>query len=240
MKHGTAYAKRLKRFYSRIKKIECPPSLAEPADPLEQLVLSILSLDTSRAHARRALDKLLAIMVDFNEIRVSPPRQLADLIAPYVPNSLACASRLCGILNAVFNSLNTLRLDALRSLGKREARHRLEKLDGIDPYCVASVLLWGLGGHAVPVNNPGLSALRREELVGPKSSIAEVQAFLERHISPADAKVFCLSLDHHASQSGASKGRAAQDAGSGRRTARPPGKARARSSTRHRKAAHRR
>jgi endonuclease III len=205
MKHGTAYAKRLKRFYGRIKKVECPPALAEPTDPLEQLVLSIVGLETSRAQARRALDKMLASMVDFNEIRVSPPRQVAELIRPYVPNSLTCATKLCGILNAVFASLNTLRLDSLRTLGKREAKHRLEKLDRMEPYCVASVLLWSLGGHAMPVNAKMLEALRREEVVDPHASVAEVQSFLERHISPGDAKVFSLSLEHFAAQSPASK-----------------------------------
>jgi endonuclease III len=237
MKHGTAYAKRLKRFYGRIKRVDCPPEMIEPADPLEQLVLAILGLDSSRAQASRALDKLLAGMVDFNEIRVSPARQVAQLIAPHVPDSLGCASRLCSVLNAVFNSLNTLRLDILKNLGKREARARLEKLDGIDPYTVASVLLWGLGGHAVPVNNRMLDALRRDDIVEPNSPTAEVQAFLERHISPAEAKTFCLSLDHYSAQSGSAKAKSPADARSGRRPANSPAPRRARTAAAPRKAA---
>ena len=224
MKHGTAYAKRLKRFYGRINKVECPPELIEPTDLLEQLVLSILGLEASRAQARRALDKVLAHMVDFNEIRVSPPRQIAALISPYVPNSSTCAGKLCGVLNAVFASQNTLRLDSLRSLGKREAKQKLETLGGMEPYCVASVLLWSLGGHALPVNSKVLEALRREEVVDPRASVAEVQSFLERHISPAEAKVFCLSLEQFAGQAPSSKTKTGLASHPARRTAQPGGR----------------
>ena len=194
MKHGTAYAKRVKRVYAQVKQQAKEPRVSGPTDPLEQLVLSVLSQETSRSNAQRAYGKLLSVMVDVNEVRVSSPREIADIIDPYIPHSHTCAARLCELLNAVFDAENTVNLDSLHLMGKRDAKHRLEALRGIEPYDVASVMLWSIGGHAVPVNAKLLAALRKEELVDPDTPVAEVQSFLERHVPPAEAKRFCLIM----------------------------------------------
>ncbi len=212
MKHGTVYAKRVKRVYARIKKQSMLPKIGGATDPLEQLVLSVLSQETTLRNARKALSKLLDIMVDINEVRVSSPREIADVIDPYIPNSRPCASRLVRLLNDVFHRENAVNLETLRSLGKREAKHRLEELAGIEPYHVASVVLWSLGGHAIPVNAKLFAALRKEELVEPNASVAEVQSFLERHIPPAEAKTFCLTMAALGSRRRASSSKAAPTA----------------------------
>ncbi len=85
-------------------------------------------------------------------------------------------------------------LERLRSVGRREARQYLEQLEGVDEYAAASVLLWSLGAHAIPVGDRLLSALRAAELVHPTATRAEVQAVLERHVSAAEAQEFCLIM----------------------------------------------
>ncbi len=194
MKHGTAYAKRVKRVYAQVKRQTTAPKIGEPADPLEQLILAVLSEETSPNNARKALNHLLEMMVDVNEVRVSAPREIANAIDFCIPNSHTCAARLAKVLNAVFDSENAVKLDSLPSMGKRDAKRWLEELQGIEPYHVASVMLWSLGGHAIPVNAKLFAALRKEKLVDPDASVAEVQSFLERHIPPAEAKAFCLTM----------------------------------------------
>jgi endonuclease III len=195
MKHGTAYAKRVKRMFAQLKKQAPEPRATAPTEPLEQLVLAVLGQDTSPASARRALDLVLQQMVDLNEVRVSSPREIADIIGPVIPDSLACATRLCSILNAVFNLQNTMSLASLHTLGKRDAKRWLEQLDGIEPFHVASVLLWSLGGHAIPISARLMTLLRKEELIDPTASVTEVQSFFERHIAPSDAKTFCQIME---------------------------------------------
>ncbi|MCP4589993.1 MAG: hypothetical protein GY842_04560 [bacterium] len=198
MKRGTAYAQRVQRFYAQVKKRGGPVGVDHTEDPLSCLFLAVLGDETSLSNANRALDKLTTSTVDANEIRVSSPREVAEAIGPHVPNQHACATRLCTVLNSVFSRTNTVNLDLLRSMGKRDAKRWLEELGGVEPYHVASVMLWSLGGHAVPVNSRLLAALRREELVDPGATVAEVQSFLDRHITPAEAKVFCLTMTEFA------------------------------------------
>ncbi|MCK4625434.1 MAG: hypothetical protein KAV00_09005 [Phycisphaerae bacterium] len=212
MKRGTIYAKRVKRIYAQVKKQGEEPRIGDPTDPMEQLLLAALSQETSLGNARKALDKLLDSMVDLNEMRVSLPREIAAIADEHIPNSRVCASRFCTLLNSVFDRHNVLNLHLLHSMGKRDAKHWLEELNGIEPYHVASVMLWSLGGHAIPVNNLLLSALRKDDLVEPKASVSEVQSFLERHISPAEAKEFCLRMEGFSPRKSASGPKAAPSA----------------------------
>ena len=103
--------------------------------------------------------------------------ELATAIRPYIPNSLACAGLVRRALNDVFRRQHAMTLDVLSALGRREARQYLESLDGVDGYVAASVMLWSLGGHAIPVDSRMFESLRQEVLIDPSATIAEVQAF---------------------------------------------------------------
>ena len=90
----------------------------------------------------------------------------------------------------------------------------METLKGVDEYAVAYVVLWSFGGHAIPVWNNVLGALREANLVHPTATRAEVQAFLERNVPAADAQAFSMAVGSLGSgkaaggkRSGSAKGR---------------------------------
>lgn len=217
MKNGTLYARRVKKLYSRLKNTYGRPQIPEePTDPVDQLILGLLSVEASEAKAHRALTALGEAMVDINEVRVSTSAEVAAAIATHVPDSTACADAIRASLNAIFKREHALSLDHLQKTGLREAKQYLERLDGVDAGAAASVLLWSLGGHAIPVDRRMHQALRRENCVEPSASRGEVQAFLERNISASDAKMFCLLMNRLSSataprphDSGVSKSRSA-------------------------------
>lgn len=198
MKKGTLYARKLKTAYHKFRGGAPGNPADEPTDPIEQLILAVLSQETSAARAEKAARQLHQDVVDFNELRVSTPAEIADHIRRHVPHSVQRAKTLLRLLNAIYLREYAVSLDALRGRGIRETKAYLETLDGITPYVTASILLWSLGGHAVPVSDSTLEFLKRVNLVDPEASGAEVQAFLERHISAADAKSFCLDLEAYA------------------------------------------
>jgi endonuclease III len=202
MKNGTLYAKRVKTYYRRLRGSapkEPPPG---STDPLEQLMLAQLSWDASTSAAQKACRNLSEKMIDLNEVRVSTVREIASVIREYVPNPMECARSISRSLNDVFRRENRVSLEVLKDCGRRDARQYLESLNGVNAHAAASVLLWSLGGHAVPVNQRLLRALRKEDLVDPGAGVAEVQAFLERHVAAAEAKTFCLVMEKLAAQKG--------------------------------------
>ncbi len=195
MKNGTLYAKRIKKFTTQLTQRFGPPHVSEElTDPVRQLVISLFSCDSPELSARKAADALEKAMVDINEVRVSTNAEIARIIDPYVTNGRQCAERLRKTLNAIFRREHDITLKHLLKTGRREAKHYLEELDGLEAGPVASVLLWSLGGHGIPIYRPVLELLRSADLVDPTATLQEVQAFLERNINAADARSFCLLM----------------------------------------------
>lgn len=194
MKSGTAYASRLRRAYAAHRKTAPAPTIPEAADPLRSLGVAIVGVACSEEEAERAIDQLLLTMVDWNEVRVSSASEINKAFGCAIPDGMTRCQRLIAALRAIYDLENRLSLDRLKSMGRREARQYLEKLDGVDGYAVASVLLWSLGGHAIPVNDSLFEALRKADLIHPSADRMEVQAFLERHVSAVESKEFCLVM----------------------------------------------
>lgn len=195
MKNGTAYAARLKKAFSRHRATVPKPQIPEPDDSLHRLAVAILGVSCSETTAERAVKRACAIMADWNEMRISSPAELDSAMGGTIPSGLERCRQLITALQSIFDRENRLSLDRLKSLGRREARQYLESLNGVDAFAVASVMLWSLGGHAIPVHDRLLRVFREANLVHPDAGRAEVQAFLERHVSAAEAKEFCLLMD---------------------------------------------
>jgi len=200
MKNGTLYAKKLKKALPRIRSAAGRAS-QECTDPIELLIIAVLSQEASVARAEKALRVLRENLVDYNELRVSSPAEITASIHEHIPRPVQRAKAMIGLLNAIYRTQYGVSLDGLSGRGVREIRGFLERLNGITPYVVAFMMLYGLGGHAIPVNDPTLDMLRREGLVNPESDVAEVQAFLERHVSAAEARDVARGLEAWAASS---------------------------------------
>ncbi len=200
MKNGAEYAKRIKRLFKQLQREDKADSdaPAEPTSVTEQLIIAVLSVNTTAEQGRRAYRRLRDRMVDLNEIRVSSPAEITQSVRDLIPTSTERSKALVTTLNSVFQHEHCVDLERLHAMGVRDARRYLESLHGIDPYTVAFVLLWSLGGHAIPVSNRLLEALRADDLIAPDCQVAAVQSFLERHVSAADAKQFCRLMERFA------------------------------------------
>lgn len=196
MKNGTLYAVKVKKVFGRLRKgLAATDDEQAEVDPLTQLAHAIIACSQGENKATKAVQSILEHMVGWNEIRVSTPEEVEVAAGVALTDGRAVCKRLVRALQSIYDRENRMCLEALKSMGRRDAKAYLEKLESVDEYVVASVMLWSLGGHAIPVSDAQLETLRRAELVEPSATRAEVQAFLERNIAAADAKTFCLVLD---------------------------------------------
>lgn len=197
MKHGTEYAKRIKELYQQMVQKFGKPDATEATDPIEQLIVGILAECTSYAKAHAACKKIYAQMVDLNELRVTPAMELARTIGDTVPLARVKSQRIIETLNAIRMRQETMELDFLKQRGRREAREYLESLEGTSPFAAAMVVLYSLGGHAIPVDDLTVYVLRKEEIVEPNAGPSDVQGFLERHVAAADSRDFAELLNKY-------------------------------------------
>lgn len=190
MKHGSQYAKQVKRVFNRLVRQHGKPKHDTLADPIEQLLLGVLARGTTETAAAAAMKSLQEGTVDLNELRVASPREMVQLLGENFPHAIEKARDINSILNEIFNRQHELDLNFLRDKTRREAKDYLQKMPGVDTCTVARVMLVSVGGHAIPVDENILAYLRRQELVDPEADEAEVQAFLERNIAADDAYAF--------------------------------------------------
>ena len=203
MKQAKEYAKRVKRLFRNLTRKHGKPAAAGPTDPILQLIEGILAINTTVYKARSVLTKLLQQMVDLNELRVTPPMELAALIGSSVPMATQKSQWIVDALNDIRKRQEILDLGFLRDRGRREAREYLESLAGVDKSVAAYVVLCSLGGHAIPVDDFTLYVLRKNEIVDDSADGVTVQHFLERHVNAADARAFTELLGKYVAVKGA-------------------------------------
>jgi len=139
----------------------CPS--ADGADPTtHQLVYSFLLWRTTPKQAQAAMTRVRNAFVDYNELRICLPHEVAEAIGTRHPLADERAARLRVALNEVYAGEQTVSLARLRECPKRDARAMLEAIPGVPWFVAARVLLLELGVHAFPVDERVLDFLTAE------------------------------------------------------------------------------
>jgi endonuclease III len=186
VKDDSTYAK---KFTALVKKL-CKSYKAQDVvqlEPTAQLIISFLEWNATNALALEAHDKLMQSMVDNNDIRVSLPQEIVAIIGADYPLAEERACRMHEALNEVFNREHDIVITSLKGKNKKQVKTYLESLPGITPYIIAQLLLLSFGGHAAPVDDHILALLKDEQVVDEDCTLADAEAFCERHIKAADA-----------------------------------------------------
>ncbi|KPK76007.1 MAG: hypothetical protein AMJ79_08710 [Phycisphaerae bacterium SM23_30] len=197
MKDSSEYAARLARLCNRLQRRGGKASVPELQDVTTELLLGCLSGYMTENKARSALNKLRSNFVDYNELRVTRPAEVVEILGRGYSQVRPAVEQMLCLLRSVFDEQDHLDLEHLKELGKREARSFLEELEGSTVYVVSRVMLRGLQGHAFPLHDQMLKMLRGEEVVEETADEATVQGFLERQISAKKIlKVYTLLRRH--------------------------------------------
>ena len=181
MKNATAYQKKITSLLKGMKK-------AQPGDPpkdqeaVRVLIESVLQTDTTRARAQKALEALENEFVDFNELRVSPDKDIVDCIGRDYPEARSKAEMITTVLRNLYERTYDVALDYMADMTKRRLRRHLGEL-GLSEYPSACVVSQIFGGHAVPVDETLVEVLKMKGYVHPASDLADVQGFMERVIT---------------------------------------------------------
>ena len=171
--------------------------------PLEQLVMSIFCRRTSIGQATRALRELKRGFVDWNEVRVSHPAELASGL-PATQWARVGAEQLVWLLRDLYERYSCTDLDFLAELTATQARSCLQSLPAVQRDMADEVLLMSLDVSVLPLTSAaarmcyrlGLIENDRPTLKNQRalSKLLDPECYASLHLFFCDyADRFCLS-----------------------------------------------
>ena len=149
---------------------------------LDQVLFACCLENAHHDAAEKAFSRLIESYFDLNEIRVTTVAELAETLHG-LPDPARAALALRRVLQGVFESTYSFSLDHAKKHSLAHGVKTLEHLHGIPPFVVQHVAATALGGHMVPLDLGGLSALYLTGIISREEYDAGKVAGLERLIA---------------------------------------------------------
>jgi endonuclease-3 len=151
------------------------------SDPLEELILTVLSQHTSDLNAARSFAALRSAFPSWDAVVAAPTGNVADAIRS---GGLAetKAPRIQAILGEIHRRRGAYDLSDLRDLTDDEARSELMSLPGVGPKTAAVVLSFALDRDAMPVDTHVHRVTRRLGWIAPNASAERADRILHELI----------------------------------------------------------
>src|SRR5262245_24428962 len=185
--------------YERLVAAYGPRTLRPGRDPLDELILTILSQNTSDTNSGRAYRMLRAKYPSWQAVLDALIPELYEVIKPAGLGNIK-APRIQNTLREILARRGELSLDFLEELSLDEGKQWLTSLEGIGPKTAACVLLFALGKPALPVDTHVYRVSKRLGLIGLKVSADKAHAQLEAALEPGMVYTFHIDMIRHGRQ----------------------------------------
>lgn len=172
------------------------PTWRQHLPPVDELVCTILSQNTSDTNRDRAFDALRERFPDWESVRDAPEELVRDTIRP-AGLAKQKAPRIQNALRTLTEQQGAITLDFLADMPVEEARQWLVDLKGIGPKTAAIILLFAFNKPAFPVDTHVHRVTKRLGLIDEERSANKAHDVLEAVVPPEDYYVFHLNLIQH-------------------------------------------
>jgi endonuclease-3 len=165
------------RILDRLRDRYGGPSVHRRLPPLDELVLTILSQNTSDTNCERAYASMRARFPEWADVRDADTGELEQVLRP---GGLAAqkAPRIQAVLRELSGDGGPPRLDWAAELPPAEAMERLEALPGVGPKTASCVLLFSLDVPVMPVDTHVGRVARRLGLIAERMADGPAHAAL--------------------------------------------------------------
>ena len=183
-----AIARVLERHYG--------PQHFHRSNPLDALVGTILSQNTSDANSSLAFSRLKRRFASWDEVADADVRSIEAAIRPGGLSKIK-AGRIKRILRRIRDERGTLSPGFLAHMSDEEARDHLLALDGVGLKTANVVLLFALDRKVFPVDTHVLRVSKRLELIAQQTSADRAHAELAALIAPGRRHTLHLNMVTH-------------------------------------------
>ena len=188
---GTPTA-RVSEIVSRLEAEYGEPRRHRRLPALDELVLTILSQNTSDLNSERAYARMRERFPTWQDVRDAPEAELVDALRPG-----GLAAQKAPRIQAVLRSLDGLDLEWLATVPPAEAMDWLVALPGVGPKTASCVLLFSLGVPVMPVDTHIHRIAGRVGLIPAGTGAGAAHAILTEMTPPAQMLEAHLLLITH-------------------------------------------
>jgi len=165
-------------------------------DPLDVLIGTILSQNTSDANSGRAFAALKASFDNWEAVAAAPVEHIAEVIKSGGLSRIK-AARIKQVLERIQKDRGCISLDFLKSKTTDEAEQYLLGLPGIGRKTARCVLLFSLGKPSLPVDTHIFRVAKRLGLIGTNTSVEKAHKLLQEQIPRAKVYQFHVHMIEH-------------------------------------------
>jgi endonuclease-3 len=180
---GAAELQRVREIHRRLRKAHGPLDPPRRLDPVEELILTILSQNTSDVNRDRAY---VALRRRYPTWDAMASARVAGVAAAIRPGGLSNvkAPRLLAVLREIKAREGRIDLGWMGEAPEDEVISYLSSLPGVGPKTVACVLAFSLGRPAIPVDTHVHRVASRLGLLPARTSAARAHAVLRDLVPP--------------------------------------------------------
>jgi endonuclease-3 len=181
-----------REIVDRLSDLYGRPDWRPHGDAMTELVLTILSQNTSDTNSGRAFMRLVSRFPAWEE----PPGEIESEIqvGGLAPTK---SGRIKAVLEEVWRRRGSFDLSLLGEMPLDEAKGWLRSLPGVGPKTAACVLMFALGRPALPVDTHVGRVAQRLGLVPARTGAAAAHDLLEAALAPEEVYPFHVSLIKH-------------------------------------------
>ena len=168
-------------------------------DPIDVLIGTILSQNTSDANSGRAFASLKDSFDSWEAVASAPAEHIAQVIKSGGLSQIK-AVRIKQVLEQIEKEQGRISLDFLNAKTMAEAKDYLMRLPGVGHKTASCVLLFSLGKPSLPVDTHVFRVAKRLGLIDSRASIEKAHSLLQKQIPPSKVYQFHIHMIEHGRQ----------------------------------------
>jgi endonuclease-3 len=188
--------KQAKAVSTKLERVFGRRTWRKHADPLSELIGTILSQNTSDHNSHMAYASLRARFRTWDQVKRAKVRSIADAIRPGGLADIK-AQRIKDILGQIHNERGETDLSFLARWRTKDIKLYLSRFKGVGDKTVACVLLFSLKRPVMPVDTHVLRVSKRLGLVPQKADAGRAEEILEQLVPENRFYQFHLDLIQH-------------------------------------------
>jgi len=188
--------RRVSAIRDRLREVYGVPLMAPHEQPLDELILTVLSQSTNDRNRDVAYERLRERFGSWEEVMRAPVAEVEEAIRPGGISKVK-SERIQAILRAIDAHPRGLDLSWLRDVPVPEAQAHLTSLPGVGRKTAACVLLFAYGLHDVPVDTHVSRVGMRLHLLRPGAPFEELHDEMLALTPPGEELELHVNLLRH-------------------------------------------